>query len=84
MEILVSFIVGFIASWIMSKPIEFNQIDDDTLKDSMIEIAINYKYNTEICEELKKYSMSKIYDGAYCYAEVIDVIKRNKNDKTRT
>ena len=50
----------------------------------MIDIAKIYPNNEKICNELKKYSFDKIKNGNFEYVEVIDQIKRQQNDKTRT
>ncbi len=54
------------------------------VKESMIGIANTYGTNKKICRELKQYSMNQIKHGNYEYIEVIDTIKRQNNDKTRT
>lgn len=50
----------------------------------MIEMANTYGNNQKICKELKDYSINQIKHGNYEYIEVIDTIKRQNNDKTRT
>ena len=50
----------------------------------MIEMANTYGNNKKICKELKEYSINQIKHGNYEYIEVIDTIKRQNNDKTRT
>ena len=50
----------------------------------MVNIAKIYGDNKKICKELKNYSIEQIKNGNYEYVEVIDIIKRNSNDKTRT
>ena len=54
------------------------------IKDTMIEMATQYGNNQKICKELKDYSIQQIKIGNYEYIEVIDTIKRQSNDKTRT
>jgi hypothetical protein len=49
----------------------------------MVDIAKMYGSNQKISKELKVYSLDQIKNGNYEYAEVIDMIKRRKNDKTR-
>ncbi len=53
-------------------------------KQTMIEMANTYGNNQKICKELKDYSMKQIKNGNYEFIEVIDTIKRQSNDKTRT
>ncbi len=53
-------------------------------KQNMIEMANTYSNNQKICKELKDYSMKQIKHGNYEFIEVIDTIKRQSNDKTRT
>jgi hypothetical protein len=81
-EIISSFLLGFISMWIVlrfdiMKPSKFH------IKDTMIEMATHYGSNKKICKELKDYSIKQIKNGNYEYVEVIDTIKRQNNDKTR-
>ena len=82
MEILSSFLLGFIGMWIVLK-IEFTK-PICPIKESLVTIANTYGNNTKICKELKQYSMIQIRHGNYEYMEVFDTIKRQNNDKTRT
>ena len=85
MEILVSFIVGFIASWIMSKPIEFNQIDnisrnyDLILLEAILEkIRANPSTQNEMGTEQDSYGdMSEEFDDDYFKSE--DTSKNEQN-----
>lgn len=83
MEIVSSFILGFVAMWValrfgIMKPTYIEN------KQTMIEMANTYGNNQKICKELKDYSMKQIKHGNYEFIEVIDTIKRQSNDKTRT
>ena len=83
MEIVSSFVLGFVAMWIalrfgIMKPTHVEN------KETMIEMATTYGTNQKICKEIKDYSMKQIKNGNYEYIEVIDTIKRQNNDKTRT
>jgi hypothetical protein len=84
MELVTSFIIGFISMWFISRtPITiFKQ--NCPLKNTMLNIASNYGSNEKICNELKRYSMVQIQHGNYEYVEVIYTIKRQTNDKART
>lgn len=53
-------------------------------KETMIDMANTFANNKKICKELKDYSINQIKNGNYEYIEVIDTIKRQNNDKTRT
>ncbi len=82
-EIVSSFVLGFVAMWValrigIMKPTHIEN------KETMIEMANTYGNNHKICKELKDYSMKQIQNGNYDFIEVIDTIKRNNNDKTRT
>jgi len=82
-EVITSFILGFVGMWFalrldIMKPRHINT------KDTMIEMANTYGNNQKICKELKDYSINQIKHGNYEYIEVIDTIKRQNNDKTRT
>lgn len=83
MEIVSSFVLGFVAMWValrfgIMKPTHIEN------KKTMIEMANTYGSNQKICQELKNYSMNQIKHGNYEFIEVIDTIKRQNNDKTRT
>lgn len=81
-EIISSFVLGFVVMWFASR-ILFIKPNNST-KQTMIEIAHTYCNNKKICKEIKDYSISQIKNGNYEYIEVIDTLKRNNNDKTRT
>ena len=83
MEVITSFILGFVAMWFalrldIMKPSHINT------KETMIDMANTFGNNQKICKELKEYSINQIKHGNYEYIEVIDTIKRQNNDKTRT
>jgi hypothetical protein len=80
-EIISSFLLGFVGMWIVLK-LEFTK-PICPIKESLVTIANVYGNNKKICKELKQYSMIQIKNGNYEYAEVIDTIKRRENDKTR-
>ena len=82
MEIISSFILGFVAMWValrfgIMKPSHTQN------KETIIEMANTYGSNEKICKELKNYSIKQIRYGNYEYIEVFDTLKRHKNDKTR-
>ena len=83
MEIITAFIIGFGSVWLTTR-LELSKINNCSIKESMIDIAKIYPNNEKICNELKKYSFDKIKNGNFEYVEVIDQIKRQQNDKTRT
>ena len=83
MEIITSFLMGFVAMWFalrldIMKPSNINK------KETLVGIANTYGSNKKICKELKYYSINQIKHGNYEYIEFIDTIKRQNNDKTRT
>lgn len=81
MEILSSFLLGFVGMWIVLK-IEFTK-PICPIKESLVTIANTYGNNKKICRELRQYSMIQIRNGNYEYMEVFDTIKRQNNDKAR-
>jgi len=81
-EIISSFLLGFISMWFALR-LDIMKPSKTQIKESMIEMATHYGGNHKICKELKDYSMSQIKHGHYEYIEVIDEIKRQSNDKTR-
>ena len=81
MEILSSFLLGFVGMWIVLK-IEFTK-PICPIKESLVTIANTYSNNKKICRELRQYSMIQIRNGNYEYMEVFDTIKRQNNDKAR-
>lgn len=83
MEILSSFLLGFISMWLVLR-LDIMKPSKVQIKDTMIEMATYYGNNHKICKELKNYSIQQIKNGNYEYVEVIDTIKRQNNDKTRT
>ena len=83
MEIISSFILGFVAMWVALRIGIMRPTHIDN-KQNMIEMANTYSNNQKICKELKDYSMKQIKHGNYEFIEVIDTIKRQSNDKTRT
>jgi len=82
-EFLSSFIFGFIMMWI-ALSIDFSKPTQSKLKETMVEVANVYQNSDKICKEIKNYSFHQIKNGNYEYMEVIDTIKRQNNDKTRT
>lgn len=82
MEILSSFILGFVAMWVALRFGIMKPTHIET-RQTMIEMANTYGTNQKICKELKNYSMQQIKHGNYEYIEVIDTIKRQNNDKSR-
>ena len=82
-EIISSFLLGFISMWLVLR-LDIMKPSKVQIKATMIEMATQYGNNQKICKELKKYSMNQIKNGNYEYVEVIDIIKRQNNDKTRT
>ena len=64
--------------------LDFMKPKEKQIKDTMIEMATQYGNNQKICKQLKDYSLNQIKNGNYEYVEVIDTIKRQNNDKTRT
>lgn len=83
MEILTSFLLGFVSMWLVLR-LDIMKPSKVQIKDTMIEMATHYGNNHKICKELKDYSIKQIKNGNYEYVEVIDTIKRHNNDKTRT
>ncbi len=83
MEIITSFLLGFVSMWLVLR-LDIMKPSKIQIKESMIEMANHYSNNQKICKELKDYSMKQIKNGHYEYIEVIDTIKRQNNDKTRT
>ncbi len=83
MEIVSSFVLGFVAMWVA---LRFGILRPTHIenKQTMIEMANTYGNNQKICKELKDYSLKQIKHGNYEFIEVIDTIKRQSNDKTRT
>ena len=82
MEILTSFLLGFVSMWFVLR-LDIMKPSKVQIKDTMIEMATQYGSNEKICKELKDYSIKQIKWGNYEYVEVIDTIKRQNNDKTR-
>ena len=82
MEVISSFILGFVAMWVALRFGIMKPTHIET-RQTMIEMANTYGTNQKICKELKNYSMQQIKHGNYEYIEVIDTIKRQNNDKTR-
>lgn len=82
MEILTSFLLGFVSMWLVLR-LDIMKPSKIQIKDTMIEMATQYGNNQKICKELKDYSINQIKNGNYEYVEVIDIIKRQTNDKTR-
>jgi len=82
LDIVSSFLIGFVTMWIAFK-LEFTK-PICPIKESLVKIANTYGNNEKICKELKQYSMNQIKHGNYQYIEVFDTIKRQNNDKTRT
>jgi len=81
-DFLLSFLIGFIGIWLVSSVFVSKPINCK-YKEPMVDIAKMYGSNQKISKELKVYSLDQIKNGNYEYAEVIDMIKRRKNDKTR-
>lgn len=82
MDIVTAFMVGFVSMWFM---FNYNfKKEPCPVKQSMVDIANTYGNNKKICKELKEYSINQIKNGNYEYFEVIETIKRQTNDKTRT
>jgi len=82
-EIISSFLLGFVSMWLVLR-LDIMKPSKVQIKDTMIEMATQYGNNHKICKELKDYSLKQIKIGNYEYVEVIDTLKRNNNDKTRT
>jgi hypothetical protein len=82
LDFVISFLVGFIGVWLALTRVNVKSIDCK-YKEPMVKIAKMYGCNKKISKELKIYSMYKIRNGNYEYIEVIDIIKRLKNDKAR-
>lgn len=83
MEILTPFLLGFVSMWLVLR-LDIMKPSKVQIKNTMIEMATQYGGNQKICKELKDYSIKQIKSGNYEYVEVIDIIKRQNNDKTRT
>ncbi len=77
MEILSSFLLGFVSMWLVLR-LDIMKPSKVQIKDTMIEMATQYSNNEKICKELKDYSIKQIKNGNYEYIEVIDIIKRHK------
>jgi hypothetical protein len=83
LDILLSFLVGFVGVWLFFRfsIIQPNQCNH---KESIVDVAKVYGSNKKICKELKRYSLHQIKKGNYEYVEVIDIIKKRQlNDKIR-
>lgn len=83
MEIISSFLLGFISMWLVMR-LDFMKPSKIQMKETMIEMVNTYGSNQKICKELKSYSLHQIKNGNFEYVEVIDTIKNYNNDKTRT
>ncbi len=83
MEVITSFILGFVAMWFALR-LDFMKPSHINTKETMVDMANTFGGNKKICKELKDYSIQQIKNGNYEYIEVIDTIKRQNNDKTRT
>jgi len=82
-EIITSFLLGFVAMWFALR-LDFMKPSHIHTKETMVEMANTFGGNQKICKELKDYSIQQIKNGNFEYIEVIDTIKRQNNDKTRT
>jgi hypothetical protein len=82
-EVISSFILGFVAMWFALR-LDIMKPSNIYTKETMIDMANTFGGNQKICKELKDYSIQQIKNGNYEYIEVIDTIKRQNNDKTIT
>ncbi len=85
MELVTSFIIGFISVWFITKDSLTLSIKPNycPMKDSIVNIAKTYGNNDKIVRELTNFSMNKIKEGNHEYIEVIDTIKRHNHGKAR-
>jgi hypothetical protein len=82
-EIISSFLLGFISMWLVLR-LDIMKPSKVQMKETMIEMANTYGNNQKISKELKSYSLHQIKNGNFEYVEVIDTLKQKQNDKTRT
>jgi hypothetical protein len=83
LEIIIAFLVGFITTWFFLKS------DETTIssrscpnKEVMVKLAEDHGCTKKMMREIREYSLVKIQDGHYEYAEVLNVLrKKDIHDK---
>ncbi len=81
MELVISFVVGFILTWF------FIKTEEDTLsvnscprKEVIVKLAEDNSKNKKMVREIREYSLVQIQQGNYEYAEVLNALKKKDRD----
>ncbi len=83
MELIISFITGFLFTWFLVGFDRSSVKKDCSVKETIIRLVDDCgDGNKNLAKELKHYSHIKIQDGYFEYVEVLDKLsKKDKNDK---
>lgn len=78
MEFIVAFLIGFFSYWILTKEdLLSKQNSTCPEKESIVRIAENCNMEShKLRKNLKEYSLIKIQEGHYEYADVLETLKR--------
>jgi hypothetical protein len=81
LELVISFVVGFILTWF------FIKTEEDTLsvnscprKEVIVKLAEDNSKNKKMVREIREYSLVQIQQGNYEYAEVLNALKKKDRD----
>ena len=81
MELVISFVMGFILTWF------FIKTEEDTLsvnscprKEVIVKLAEEHSKNKKMMREIREYSLVQIQQGNYEYADVLNALKKKDRD----
>lgn len=77
LEIIISFIVGFVATWFFIKTEdEISSVKHCPRKETIVRLAEEHGGNKQMMKELKEYSLVQIQQGNYEYGDVLSTLKK--------
>ena len=83
MEFIILFFVGFITTWFFLKSDEsISTYKECPNKEVIVKLAEDHGCTKKMMREIREYSLVKIQDGHYEYADVLNVLrKKDIHDK---
>lgn len=79
MEILFSFLFGFITSWFLIRDnVSTIKVNLCPQKEAITRLAETHVYDKRMTREIREYSLLKIQEGHYEYGEVLTALTKKE------
>ena len=79
MEILFSFLIGFIATWFLIRDnVSTIKVEPCPQKETITRLAEFHVHDKRMTREIREYSLLKIQEGHYEYGEVLTALTKKE------